>query len=145
MIMRSISAACSKLDSKMNEPLVFQASSAIHELASRGRSICIDELVEPAVCITPETLIREAKEMLGVDEPIKALVVARDEKPIGLVSSLHLDRRLSKQFGVALFYPKPVSKVMDKNPLNIEAGTPLRSLPALRCNARKQRYSITSS
>jgi two-component system, sensor histidine kinase and response regulator len=137
MIMRSLSAACNKLDSKMNEPLVFQASSAIHELASKGRSICIDELVEPAVCITPETLIREAKEMLGVDEPIKALVVARDEKPIGLVSSLHLDRMLSKQFGVALFYPKPVSKVMDKNPLNIESGTPLEVAASLAMQREK--------
>jgi PAS domain S-box-containing protein len=137
--MRSVSAACSKLDSKMNEPSVFQASSAIHELASRGRSICIDELVEPAVCITPETLIREAKEALGVDEPIKALVVARDEKPIGLVSSLHLDRMLSKQFGVALFYPKPVSKVMDKNPLNIEAGTPLEVAASLAMQREKSK------
>ncbi len=135
--MRSISAACGKLDSKMNEPLVFQASSAIHELASRGRSICIDELVEPAVCVAPETLIREAKEMLGVDEPIKALVVARDEKPIGLVSSLHLDRMLSKQFGVALFYPKPISQVMDKYPLNIEAGTPLEVAASLAMQREK--------
>ena len=137
MIMRSISAASIKLDPKMNEPVVFQASSAIHELASRGRSICIDELVEPAVCITPETMIREAKEMLGVDEPIKALVVARDEKPVGLVSSLHLDRMLSKQFGVALFYPKPVSQVMDKNPLNIEAGTPLEVAASLAMQREK--------
>ncbi len=123
--MHSLSTACGEVDSNLNVSSVFHASSAIRDLASRGHSICIKALVEPAVCIPPETLVCDAKEMLGIDEPINALVVAGGEKPVGLISSLQLDKILSKQFGVALFYPKPVSLVMDKNPLKIETDTPL--------------------
>jgi signal transduction histidine kinase/DNA-binding response OmpR family regulator/HPt (histidine-containing phosphotransfer) domain-containing protein len=94
-------------------------------------------LAEPAVCIPPETPIRDAKEMLGADEPINAIVVGHAENPVGLISSLHLDRILSKQFGVALFYPKPVSRVMDKNPLKIEAGTSIEVAASLAMQREK--------
>ena len=121
----------------MDAPLSFHASGAIKELASRGRSICIEELAEPAVCISPDTPIRDAKEMLCNDEPINALVVTSSGKPAGLICSLHLDRILSKQFGVALFYPKPVAKVMDTSPLTIEAGTPLEEAANLAMQREK--------
>jgi len=101
--------------------------------------VCIGALAEPAVCIAPETPISDAKQMLGVDEPIDALVVAIAEKPVGLVSSLHLDRILSKPFGVALYYPKPVTRVMDTNPLSIEAGIPLEVAAGLAMQREKSK------
>ncbi len=137
MLMRSISAAFSELDSETDASLSFRTSSAIHNLASRGRSVCIDALTEPAVCIAPETTVRDAKEMLGVDEPINALVVALCDKPVGLISSLHLDRILSKRFGVALYYPKPVSRVMDTNPLSLDACTPIEVAASLAMQREK--------
>ncbi len=129
--MRSLS------NSKMDAALSFRASSAIRDLACRGGSVCIDALAEPAVCVAPETSIRDAKAILGVNEPINALVVTLCEKPLGLISSLHLDRILSKQYGVALFYPKPVSRVMDANPLSIEAGTPIEIAAGLAMQREK--------
>jgi len=135
--MRSVSTASSESGSKMDAPLSFRATGLIQDLASRGRSVSIDALAEPAVCISPQTPIREAKEMLGADEPINALVVTRADKPVGLISSLHLDRILSKQFGVALFYPKPVSRIMDTNPLSIEAGTPLEVAASIAMQREK--------
>ncbi len=137
MLMRSISAAYSESNSKMDTSLSFRASRAIHDLASRGRSVCIDAIAEPAVCIDPETPVRDAKEMLGVDEPINALVVALAERPVGLISSLHLDRILSKRFGVAHYYPKPVSRVMDTNPLSIDASTPIEVAASLAMQREK--------
>ena len=137
VLMRSMSADFSELDSETDASLSFRPSSAIQKLASRGRSVCIDEITEPAVCITPKTPVREAKEMLGVDEPINALVVALADKPVGLISSLHLDRILSKRFGVALYYPKPVSRVMDTNPLSIDASTPIEVAASLAMQREK--------
>jgi signal transduction histidine kinase/DNA-binding response OmpR family regulator len=75
--------------------------------------------------------------MLGVDEPINALVVALAEKPLGLISSLHLDRILSNRFGVALYYPKPVSRVMDTNPLSLDATTPIEVAASLAMQREK--------
>ncbi|MGO9021556.1 MAG: response regulator [Syntrophobacteraceae bacterium] len=137
--MRSMPARSSEIDSGMDASLSFRVSNAIRDLASRGRSVCIDALAEPAVCIAPETPISDAKQMLGVDEPIHALVVAIAEKPVGLISSLHLDRILSKPFGVALYYPKPVTRVMDTNALSIEAGTPLEVAAGLAMQREKSK------
>jgi signal transduction histidine kinase/CheY-like chemotaxis protein/HPt (histidine-containing phosphotransfer) domain-containing protein/CBS domain-containing protein len=122
---------------RADEPLVFRASGEISELASKGGVVCIDALVEPAMCISPETPIRDAKEMLGVDEPIRALVVVSDKKPVGLISSLHLDGILSKQYGVALFYKKPVYRIMDENALSIEVGTPIEVAASLAMQREK--------
>ncbi|MEN6438442.1 MAG: response regulator [Syntrophobacter sp.] len=88
-------------------------------------ALLIGMLVEPPVCVRPDTTVRETKELLGKDEPISALVVAHGEIPLGLVMSLHLDRILSNQFGFALFHSKPVVKVMDSNPMIIEDDIPL--------------------
>ncbi len=135
--MGSMSADFNELDSETDACLSFRASSPIQNLASRGRSVCIDELAEPAVCIPPKTPVREAKEMLGLDEPINALVVALADKPVGLISSLHLDRILSNRFGVALYYPKPVSRVMDTNPLSLDAATPIEVAASLAMQREK--------
>ena len=124
---------------RMNDPLVFHASSAINELTSKGGLVFIDELVEPALCIPPDTLIRDAKELLGVDEPINALVVISAEKPVGLISSLNMDGILSKQYGVALFYKKPVFRIMDDNPLIIKAGTPIEVAAGLAMQREKSK------
>lgn len=92
----------------------------------KGESVPIGSLAEPAVCVSPEMLVRDVKETLcGDEEPISALVVMREENPVGLVMSLHLNKTLSSQFGVALFYAKPVSRVMDPHPMIVEYDTPL--------------------
>jgi CBS domain-containing protein len=128
---------CRELDFSDDVPLAVHASGAISELASRGHSVYIEGLIEPAVTISPQVTIREAQEMVSVDEPINALVVVADDRPVGLISSLHLDRILSKQFGVALFYKKPVFQVMDENPLIIEAGTTLEVAAGLAMKREK--------
>jgi PAS domain S-box-containing protein len=69
--------------------------------------------------------VQDVREMLCRDEPITGLVVTSMEQPVGLVMSLHLDRILGNRFGHALFHAKPVSKVMDPDPLIVEYDMPL--------------------
>lgn len=92
----------------------------------RGESfVPIGMLVDPAIMAPPETTVQEVKDMFGEDEPINAVVIVEDDKPIGLVMSLHLDKVLSHQFGVALYYRKPVSKIMDREPMFVQCDIPL--------------------
>lgn len=94
-------------------------------LAFKGGSVPVGLLAEQAICVAPEMLVRDVRDMLCSDEPISALVVTRHVEPVGLVMSLHLDKTLSNQFGVALFNSKPVSRVMDSDPLIVDYSTPL--------------------
>ena len=113
---------CTGFNSTMNAPMVFRAPERVERIVSKGRSVDMVSLVEPAVCIGPQTPVRDAIEMFRGDEPISAVVVAHEDRPLGLISSVHLERLLSRQYGVALFYGKPVSRIMDDKPLIIDAG-----------------------
>jgi signal transduction histidine kinase len=87
--------------------------------------VLIRELVESVPLVGPETPVMKIKEMIDNDDPITAVVVVSENRPVGLIMSIHLDRTLSHRFGVSLYYEKPVSKAMDPSPLMVEGSTPL--------------------
>ncbi|MDR3568526.1 MAG: response regulator [Syntrophobacteraceae bacterium] len=115
-------ADCTGTNSRMGEPLVFRASERDGKMASQGSSVDMAMLVESVACIEPEATVGDAIEMFRGDEPISAVVVAVEDRPVGLISSLHLERILSRRYGVALFYEKPVFRIMDDKPLILDAG-----------------------
>ncbi|GAB7080462.1 ATP-binding protein [Megalodesulfovibrio paquesii] len=104
--------------------------------AKSKTSIPIRELVEPATVVPPDLPIRDVKARLD-DEPISCLVVATDRRPVGLVMSLHLDRALSQQYGVALYHKKPVSYVMDPEPLIIDGERPVEMVAGMAMSRDK--------
>ncbi|THB63133.1 MAG: EAL domain-containing protein [Desulfovibrio sp.] len=113
-------------------------SAAAPRVAEETRcSIPIRSLAEPAYPIEPNTIVRDAKMVLAGDEPISALVVARREKPLGLVMSHHLDRALSSQYGMSLYYNREVTRIMDGSPLIVEADTLVEAV-ARRATSRER-------
>ena len=94
-------------------------------LAAYRSSIRIGSLVESAFCVPPDESVRQVKEILKGKEPITAVVVAHEGRPLGLVMSMHIDRILSQQFGVPLYYNKPVTSIMDDTPLTVEHDCPI--------------------
>ena len=80
----------------------------------------IGELAEPVDLLGPHTSVRDVKKRFGRDEPLNAVVIVHEGKPVGMVMNIHLDRTLSQRFGVALYYEKPIEKIMDACPLVLE-------------------------
>ncbi len=107
-------------------------------LADKG-FVPIVELLEEAPAVPPDTTCRRIKERIASEEPIGAVVVVEGRRPLGLVMSMHLDRELSRQFGVAVYYDRPISLVMDHAPLVVEHDTPLEEVAkqAMRREKRK--------
>ncbi len=104
----------------------------------KGReAVPISTLVEPALTFEPDTEIEEVKKRIGGGEPISGIVVVQDERPLGLVMSLHMDRVLSHQFGVSLYYKRSISKIMDPSPLIVQAQTPLETVAHLAMGREK--------
>ncbi len=104
--------------------------------AKQKGSVSIRDLVEPATVVSPDLPIRDVKAKLD-DEPISCLVVAEAKKPVGLVMSLHLDRALSQQYGVALYHKKPVSYIMDADPLVLDGDSPVEMVAGLAMSRDK--------
>ena len=91
------------------------------------QEITVGCLAFASVRITVSASVREAKELIGEEKPLNALVVVDGDRPVGLIMSLHLDRTLSRQYGIALYYDESVAKCMDDRPLILDAGTPLET------------------
>ncbi len=94
-------------------------------MAACGESIPIGALAEPATCVAPDMPVEKVRQVLCGEEPITGLVVTSSEQPVGLVMSLHLDRILGSRFGHALYHAKPISKLMDPDPLIVTYGMPI--------------------
>ncbi len=88
-------------------------------------SIPVRELLENAYEVPPETRVSEVKDLLQGKDPISAVVVADQGRPVGLVMSHHLDRALSTRYGMSLYYHREATRIMDAQALVVEAGEPV--------------------
>ncbi|HHT9137921.1 MAG TPA: GGDEF domain-containing protein, partial [Candidatus Wunengus sp. YC60] len=66
------------------------------------------------------TLVCELVKMFNEKDDILAAPIVDDGSPVGLVMRLELFSKLSKKFGFALFYNRPVSHVMDTDFLAVD-------------------------
>lgn len=85
-------------------------------------SLSIDQLVDHAPSVSPDAKVKEVKALLD-SSPISGVVVLEGDRPVGLVMSHNLDRQLGTYYGIALYYDRSVSRVMDSAPLVAEADT----------------------
>lgn len=84
-------------------------------------SMPVRELVEPALQVPPETPTKNVKRILD-SQPIGGVVVAQDNRPLGLVMSHSLDRLLGAYYGTSLYWERNVTRVMDPAPLVVEGS-----------------------
>lgn len=89
--------------------------------------IPVRELAESACSIPPDAMVSDVKNVLRGEESICAVAVTRDESPVGLIMSHHLDRALSSQYGMSLYYHRSVTRIMDPQPLVVEGDTPVET------------------
>lgn len=97
-------------------------SKPIYDSMEGSMAMRLEELAQPVQTAEVETPVHEIKSMIEKNEPLSAVVIICGQAPVGLVMSLHLDRVLSRRYGIALYYNKPVAKVMDPAPLMLDGG-----------------------
>lgn len=102
-------------------------------------SIPLRELAEPAIQVSPDARVREVKELLG-SRPISGLVVVEGGRPLGLVMSHNLDRKLGTYYGTSLYYERSIQRLMDTSPLSVEGSTPVEMVAATAM--RRDRFKI---
>lgn len=88
----------------------------------------VDSLVESAVVVGPETLVREVADLLKADEGLEGVVVVDGTQPIGVIMRDRLFRQLGKPYGIALHYDRPVSSMMYQGFLMTETGMTLEQV-----------------
>jgi diguanylate cyclase (GGDEF)-like protein len=72
-------------------------------------------------------LVSELKRFFDDNPGIECVAVTREDEPVGLVTRGLMDRALSSRYGLALYFNRPVTKIMDPSPLCVDWNTPLET------------------
>jgi diguanylate cyclase (GGDEF)-like protein len=80
----------------------------------------IFSIVSKTVTLDIQTKVRKVHQIFESNYKIDSVVVIKDEKPVGLVMRNQLYKILGSQYGIPLYYEKPIHTIMDATPLIVE-------------------------
>ena len=103
--------------------------------------LIIGEIAQEAVTVDENEKVRDVKDYFERNENVSGLVVTRDGVPRGLIMRHHLDRHLGTRYGVALYFDKPILKLMDESPLVVKEDTPIDSVAQLAMNRERLKHN----
>lgn len=105
----------------------------------------LDPYVESTVTLPPTTLVREVAEHFTAGEGLEGVVILEGLRPVGTLMRHQLFRLLGVPFGVALYYDRPVSKLMEKFPIAVEVTTPVEQVSRLMtARDHTRRYELVT-
>ncbi|MCG9969733.1 EAL domain-containing protein [Pelotomaculum terephthalicicum JT] len=94
----------------------------------------VGSIAENAVSVDKNTLVREVKKILDNDELLAGVVIVDEGEPKGLVMRHLLYRHLGMQYGVPLYYERPISVIMDVSPLIVEEDATIELVSQVAMN-----------
>ncbi|MCL6448753.1 MAG: GGDEF domain-containing protein [Armatimonadetes bacterium] len=97
-----------------------------YQPAASGRTAPVGTIVQALPPVSAATLTREVLDYFTAYPQIEGLaLVEKDQHPVGLIMRDKLFNQLGTQFGFAIYTERPISLVMDAQPLILEADTPI--------------------
>jgi EAL domain-containing protein (putative c-di-GMP-specific phosphodiesterase class I)/GGDEF domain-containing protein len=86
----------------------------------QGASGTLSELVIPVMEFSRDTPVSEISRHFELHRELQEFVISDNGKPVGLIMKEKLHKMLSGQFGLPLYWNRPVGKIMDTHPMVIE-------------------------
>lgn len=99
-------------------------------------SIPIGHLAQPILTISPRMPVHSVQQIFAANPNLTGVVVAEDDQPVGLVMGYSLDRHLATLYGRSLYAGKPISVLMDSQPMIVDEREPVETV-AKSANARE--------
>ncbi len=87
-----------------------------------GDVAVVRSLRRPAPAIPPETLGKQVARLFEEDRSVPAFAVLRGRSPVGLIDRLGFMSRFAARYGRDLFGHKPITQMMDRDPLIVDAA-----------------------
>lgn len=84
----------------------------------------IGSIIEERKSFNISTSCQKIKSYFHKDN-VDGVCITNNASPIGLIMSHNLDSSLAHQYGVALYYNRPISLIMDYSPLIVDHCTPI--------------------
>lgn len=80
---------------------------------------------DEAVQVQASSHVGDLKRYFDAHPRVSSVAVVSARRPVGLVTRHQMDRVLSSQYGLALYTNRPVTKIMDSQPLVVDWNTPV--------------------
>lgn len=106
-------------------------------LFSKGLGINIGDIVEHIPSVNP-TISVNIVEKIFTEQQVNGVVIVDDKRPVGLLMRDKLYYQLGTNYGISLYYRRPVDRVMEKKPLIVDAGLPLEAVSQLAMKRKEE-------
>lgn len=88
----------------------------------------LSELATPVETFGRHTPVSDIARQFESRRDIHGFVIAEEGRPVGLLMKEKLHQMLSGQFGLPLYWNRPVDKIMDTQPLIVDESTPINQV-----------------
>ncbi len=109
---------------------------AMGEGGDTGMSETVFSIMEQAPILPPEAPGETAYEVFSADPDLLVCAVVQDGRPAGLLTRDRFFLRMADRYGRALYSRRPVTFVMQTDPLLVSEDTPIEQLSAHILSAR---------
>ena len=94
---------------------------------SKTFGLTIGDIAQYCPSVSAATLVCDLEDYLH-DETTPGIVITENDAPHGLLMKNRLYSQLGTQFGISLYYQRPVERIMDRQPLVVSADLPLEAV-----------------
>lgn len=91
-------------------------------LSYRVDSADIGDIVTKTICVDRNTKVRKIHQLFEQNQRIDSIIVLDGQVPVGLVMRFQLYQVLGGRYGIALYYERSVSQIMNMSPLIVQKG-----------------------
>lgn len=104
-------------------------------------NIRLKELSIKSTVIESGTPINVVKDKMDKSvDPINYLVITKGTKPLGVVKSFVLDKKLSTLYGTSLYYNKPIDTFMERDCIIVDEDTTLDEISKILLQKKDKTY-----
>jgi diguanylate cyclase (GGDEF)-like protein len=95
--------------------------------SSMKRLVVVSSIAGQGACLEASSLTSQAAVLFEQDPQRQGIVVAQQGKPLGLIMRNKLYAKLGTRFGFDLYMRRPVTEIMDREPLVLDLNTPIEA------------------
>ncbi|MBO7744257.1 GGDEF domain-containing protein [Paenibacillus sp. MWE-103] len=88
----------------------------------------IGELAKSIPTFHPNALVSDLARMFEANPHVQGAVIAVEGRPLGLVMKENMNQLLAGQFGLPLYWNRPIAKIMDEEALVVDGSWPVEQV-----------------
>ncbi|MFC4099715.1 GGDEF domain-containing protein [Paenibacillus xanthanilyticus] len=96
-----------------------------------GDAFQIGALAKQIPVFDVKTRVSEVGKLFEMNERLQGAVIVAGQRPVGLIMKEKLHQLLAGPFGIALYWNRPIEKIMDDHPLIVDAESSVESVSQL--------------